>query len=320
MADICGTAQSCSADATLTITETADASQVTSCTTYSGSIALPTDLTDAPDGDGHTSLSIPGVEEIVGNVTIGNSGTLARLSFDDLKSIGGLQLENLTVLAELSMPQIESVSQMSLTALPALQQFAFSGSGVTEARSILITNTDLRSLQGLDQLETVESFNVNNNRALQNVSLQVSRIRNTINIEGTDEYQTGLVASFPMLQTAQNVTFRNCSSVSLPSLANVSQYLGFYGNAIESFEAPNLTTTGGLVFVDNTALTNISIPNLSSINGSCQIANNTMLERIDGLQEVTVITGSLDFNGNFSELVLLFNLCAMSKLTEYIQG
>ena len=294
-------AAQCSNSATLTITKTADASQIASCTTYSGSIALPTDLTDATDSNGHNSLSVSGVEKIVGNLTINNAVNLASVSFGSLKSLAGLQLGSLTVLSELSMPQIQTISQMNLTALPALQQFSFGNDGVTQSQSILITNTGLGSLQGLDQLETVDSFNVNNNNALQNISLQVSSIKNAINIAANDGFQLGLTTSFPMLQMAMNMTFRNCSSVSLPSLANVTQYLGFYGNTMESFAAPNLTTTGGLVFVDNTELTNISIPGLTSVNGSFQIANNTMLKKIDGVQKLSVVTASVDLNGNFSE-------------------
>lgn len=82
---------------------------------------------------------------------------------------------------------------------------------------------------------------------------------------------------------------------------NVTQYLGFYGNTMETQSLPNLTTTGGLVFVDNTQLSNISIPNLTSVNASLQIANNTMLKKIDGIQKLMTVTASLDFNGNFSE-------------------
>lgn len=294
----------CSNSATLTITKTADASQIASCTTYSGSIAIPTDLTDATDSNGHNSLSVSGVQKIVGNVTINNAVNLASLSFSSLRSLTGLQLGSLTVLSELSMPQIQTISQMNLTALPALQQFSFGNEGVTQSQSILITNTGLSSLQGLDQLETVDSFNVNNNAALQNISLQVSSIKNAINIAANDGYQSGLTTSFPLLQTAMNMTFRNCSSVSLPSLANVSQYLGFYGNTMENFAAPNLTTTGGLVFVDNTELTNISVPALTSVNGSFLIANNTLLKKIDGVQKLSVVTASIDLNGNFSEVDL----------------
>lgn len=215
--------------------------------------------------------------------------------------MGGFELGQLTVLSDLSFPKLTTVTVMNFTALPALQQLAFGDNGITQADSILITNTGLSSLQGINNLQTISTFNVNNNAALQNISLQVTSIKNSLDIEANDGYISGLTTSFPMLQTAQNMTFRNCSSVSLPSLANVTDDLGFYGNTMESFMAPNLTTVGGLIFVDNTALTNISIPGLVSVNGSYQIANNTMLKKINGFTKLSVIKGALDFNGNFSE-------------------
>jgi len=132
----------------------------------------------------------------------------------------------------------------------------------------------------------------------------VTSIKGALDIEANDGFSSGLTTSFPQLETAMNLTFRNCSSVSLPSLANVSQYLGFYGNTMQTFIAPNLTTTGGLVFVDNTALTNISIPGLQSVNGSYQIANNTMLKQINGFEKLATVKGALDFNGNFTDVEL----------------
>ena len=264
-------------------------------------MAIQTDLEDLSGSDGKNTLSIDDVEEIDGNFTINNAVNLASIQFAALKSITGLQLGGLTVLSELSMPQIETISRLNLTALPALQQFSFGGDGVAEATNVLITNTGLNSLKGLDNLETVESFNVNNNNALQNVSLSVTSIKNAVKIEANNGDQSGTAVSFPQLETARNLTFRNCSSVELPSLMNVSDYLGLYGNTFETFVASNLTSTGGLVFVDNTALTNISIPEIMSVNASCQIANNTMLKKIDGIQKLSVVTASLDFNGNFTE-------------------
>ena len=283
------------------MTRAADASQVASCTTYSGSIAIPTDLSDSVDDNGHNMLSVDNVQKIVGNVTINDAVSLESLSFGALRSLSGLQLGNLTVLSSLSMPDIQTIGQINLTGIPALQQFSFGNDGVSQTSSILITNTGLTSLEGLDQLETVDSFNVNNNPGLQNITLGVTSIKNAINIAANDGFQSGLTTAFPQLQTAMNMTFRNCSSVSLPQLANVTQYLGFYGNTMESFAAPNLTTTGGLVFIDNTALTNISIPLLTSVNASVQIANNTMLKKIDGIQKLSTVTASLDLNGNFTE-------------------
>ena len=294
-------AAQCSNAATLTITQSADASALASCTTYSGSVAIPTGLSTPQDTNGHQQLSVDGVQVISGNLTVTNAIMLSSLSFGDLKTIGGFELSGLTVLSELSFPQLTQVSSLNFTALPALQQMSFGGNGINQADSVLITNTGLSSLQGINNLESVSTFNVNNNAALQNISLQVTSIKNSLDIEANDGYVSGLTTTFPLLETAQNMTFRNCSSVSLPSLANVTQDLGFYGNTMTSFAAPNLTTVGGLIFVDNTDLTNISIPGLVSVNGSYQIANNTLLGKINGFQKLSVIKGALDFNGNFTE-------------------
>ncbi len=299
-ADLLAAAQ-CSNSATLTITASADASGLSSCTTYSGSVAIPTGLSVPVDPNGHQQLSVDGVQVITGNLTVTNAIMLSSLSFGDLSSVGGFELGGLTVLSELSMPQLTKVDQLNFTALPALQQLSFGGTGVTQASSILITNTGLSSLQGINNLQQVDFFNVNNNPSLQNISLQVTSIKNSLDIEANDGYVTGLQTSFPMLETAQNMTFRNCSSVSLPALANVTEDLGFYGNTMQSFAAPNLTTCGGLIFVDNTDLTNISLPLLTSINASYQIANNTQLKIINGFQKLSIIGGALDFNGNFTE-------------------
>ena len=291
----------CSTSATLTITASSDASALASCTTYSGSVAIPTGLSVPADGNGHQSLMVQDVQAITGNLTVTNAAMLSSLSFSSLKSLGGFELGQLTLLSELSFPQLTSVGTLNFTALPALQSLSFGGTGITKADSVLITNTGLSSLQGINNLQAVSTFNINNNQALQNISLQVTNIKNSLDIEANDGFVTGLMTTFPMLETATNMTFRNCSSVSLPSLANVSEDLGFYGNTMKTFSAPNLTTVGGLIFVDNTELTNISIPGLTSVNQSYQIANNTMLAKINGFPKLSVIRGALDFNGNFTE-------------------
>ena len=291
----------CSTSATLTIMSAADASSLASCTTYSGSVSIPSGATFPQDSSGHQSISIDGVQKITNNLTITGLDDLDSIEMGSLKSIGGFTLGALTQLSTLSLPQLSTIDSMNFTALPALQALSFGNTGVTQANTILVSNTGLTSLMGINNLESVSTFNVNNNQGLQNISLQVTSIKGALDIEANDGFSSGLTTSFPMLETAMNLTFRNCSSVSLPSLANVSQYLGFYGNTMQTFMAPNLTTTGGLVFVDNTALTNISIPGLSSVNGSYQIANNTMLKQINGFEKLATVKGALDFNGNFTE-------------------
>ena len=290
-------AQQCSG--TLTITASADVSALASCKTYSGSVVIPTGLSVPKDENGHQKLELTTVEKITGNLTVTSIEALTELHMDSIKSLAGMELASLTQLNTLSINQLQSVDQLNWSALPALQ--SWSGSGLTTASSILITNTGLAALDGLANLETVDYFNINNNLALTNISLKVTEIGKSLDIEANDGFSSGLSTSFPMLETAQNMTFQNCSEVLLPALKNVTDTLGFYGNNFKSFTAPKLTTAGGVVVVNNTDLTNVSLPLITTINGTCQIASNPELKKIDGFPQLSIVTGAVDFSGNFTE-------------------
>lgn len=290
----------CSTSGTTTITASADATALASCTTYSGSVAIPTGLAVPKDSDGLQVLQVDNIRKITGNLTVTNIGELASLTFGSLQSVFGFELGALERLATLSFPQLDSCDALNFTALPSLQTLDFGGIGITKARSVLITNTGLSALNGIENLKEVDLFNVNNNQALTNISLKVTSIKNSLNVEANDGFVSGLSTSFPLLETAQNMTFRNCSQILLPSLKNVTDELGFYGNTFTNFSAPKLSSAGGIIFVDNTELINITLPNLEKIDGAYQIANNTKLSIIDGFQKLSVIKGTLDFSGNFS--------------------
>lgn len=294
-------AQDCSTSGTTTISVSAEASALASCTTYSGSVAIPTGLDVPRDSDGHQQLQVDTLRKITGNLTVTDNGQLTSLSFGSLQSVDGFELGALERLAQLSFPQLSTVDALNFTALPALQTLNFGNIGITKARSILITNTGLAALTGIDNLQDVDLFNVNNNPALTNISLQVKSIKGSLNILANDGSPAGLTTSFPLLETALNMTFRNCSQIFLPALKNVTDELGFYGNTFTNFTAPKLTTAGGITFVDNTELVNVSLPNLEKVDGAFQIANNTELDVLDGFKKLAVVAGTLDFRGEFSE-------------------
>jgi len=109
---------------------------------------------------------------------------------------------------------------------------------------------------------------------------------------------------FPNLQTAQNITFRNCPTISIPSLMNVTGSLGFYTNSLSTLSAVNLTSIGqSLAINTNSALTNISLPVLATIGGGFQVQNNTQLTNLT-MPALTTIGGALDFYGGLSSVSL----------------
>jgi hypothetical protein len=279
---------------TATINSQADATALADCTTISGSVVIGT----AASGE----IDLNGPDQIKGDLIAENAGALTSLTSTSIATIGGaFTLSNLTVLSTLSFSDLTSVGSINWAALPALPSLTFP-QFVTSASSVVITNTFLSTLDGIN-LETVDTLNINNNNRLKTFSTQVANITSSLNIDSNGK---SLDVSFPNLIWAANMTFRNVSTVSIPSLAVVNGSLGFYENYFTSLSAPNLTKVGdtangqgGLAFVANPSLANITIPNIETVGGAFQIANNSALDDIS-FPALTQVGGAIDFSGNFS--------------------
>lgn len=226
-----------------------------------------------------------------------NVPNMASLSGDSLSQIDdSFQLNNVQTLTTLNFPALTAVDTVDWVGLPNLQGLSFTA-GLQQASSLSIQNTELGSLDGIN-LQVIDSLIVANNPYLDQVSMQLGNVSTALTLEANGR---NVQASFPNLEWAYNMTFRNVSSVSLPSLATLNGSLGFYSNYIMSLSAPNLTTVGGgLAFVSNEDLTNVSMPELKTVSGGLQLANNTALKSINGFPRLTDVGGAVDFNGNFT--------------------
>ncbi|KIV99268.1 hypothetical protein, variant [Verruconis gallopava] len=283
---------SCSTSATLTVVSPADASALSSCTTFSGSVAIATEAA----GD----FSFPSVREITGDLTATGATNVTSISADSIESIGGtFGLDNLQRLNTLNFQEITSVGKLDFSGLPNLNTLNFP-QNIQSAQSLNIQNTFLSSLNGIN-LQSVESIYIANNNLLQDISFQVSNLTGTINVESNGDQ---LKCAFPNLITAANITFRDVPSISIPSLTNTTGSLGFYENTITTINAPNLTTVGGTLAINtNPKLTNISMPVLQTITGGLQVQNNTILEEVT-FPALTTISGATDMYGNFTSVSL----------------
>jgi hypothetical protein len=273
----------------MTVQNGGDASAIGSCSTFSGSIAVQT-------GAG-TQLDFGDVEKITGTLSYGDDSNIQTISANSLQSLGGLNLFNLSGLSALNLGALDTVGDLSLQGLGSLGQFNF-GDGISEADSITIVNTQVSALTGVSTATKIKNLAVSDNQYLSNISFAVTEI-GMVNI-GPNNVQQGQDLEFPNLVTATSLTFRNASVVSTPMLHNVSQTLGLYGNTIQSYSATNLTWLGALVINDNSAVTNISFPSLTYINGSnatLQIANNSKLAVIDGFPKLKSVSGNVEFSG-----------------------
>ena len=279
---------------TTTITAATDVAAITQCSTFSGSVALQTGSATG------NQLNLDGIEEITGDLSYEGDHDVTSISAAQLKQVGGLILGDLPVLSTLSLTALTKVGDaLNFTGLGTIQNLNFGDPGVTSAGSVTIINTHLVNLKGLDQLTQVNNYMVNSNPLLNNIQLPVKSL-DVLDIGANDVANGGLTTNFPNLQFASNITIRNATVVSMPALLNTTGSLGFYGNDFKVFNATNLTSAGGLVFANNNALTNISLPSLTEITtGLLQVANNTDLKTISGFDKLNEVRGNIDFVGDF---------------------
>lgn len=276
-----------------TIANSGDAGGLASCTTYKGDVTIATQAAQ--------SIALDGVKEITGDLVAKDATNLTGLSGSSLQTIGGkFNLNGLTILSNLNFPELSTVQTIQWVALPALQELSFT-TAVTMAENVLITNTQLNSLNGIN-LQEVGIFDINNNPYLKEISVQLGNVSQYLSLEANNK---GLVAKFPNLEWANNMTVRNVSEMMIPSLASVNGSFGLYDNFFESLAGPNLTSVGGsLAFDSNGDLKNISLPMLTKVGGAYQISNNTDLGSIDGFKKLQTVAGAVDFTGAFKNISL----------------
>ncbi|RPA79850.1 hypothetical protein BJ508DRAFT_327903 [Ascobolus immersus RN42] len=280
---------------TTNIQSDGDVQKLASCSTVKGDIIVGEDV---------TQFQLAEVQGIEGDLVIEKATGLTSIDMPKVRFINGnFKLTGLTILNTLSAPQLGKVGSIEWVTLPALQSLTFTRT-VTEADDVLISDTQLGSLEGLN-LKTVGTFDINNNKQLRNVDLQLQNVTKALRIEFNKFGGKSVQVNLPNLETVQNATFRDAQSVSVPSLYRVDNSIAFVNNTFESLSLPNLTDVGeSIAWVSNSKLTNISAPILEDVGGTFQIANNTKLTNVDGFPELKTVGGAVDMAGTFENATL----------------
>lgn len=303
----------CSVSATSTIQNAGDATALSSCATFSGSIAIATGTTD--------DIALNGIKKLNGNLVATNNSNMKRISADSLEEVdGSVELDGLTRLYAIDMPKLKTVETIKWNALPNLQTIGFTAE-VTKADNVRIENTALRSLEGIN-IEQADTIFVANNGYINEINMQLGNVSDSLTFADNNEQ---LAVTLPNLIWATNLTFRFIGSLEMPSLETLNGSLGLYNNGFDTFSAPNLTSIGeALAIVANEKVSNISFPQLTKITDNLQIANNTNLTSITGFPKLTSVGGAFDVSGNMSEVETpeldsvkgAFNLQSTGNITE----
>ena len=273
----------------MTINSNSDVSKLESCSKLDGKLTVGTAV---------TSVELPStLNSITGDLEIIGATQLTSFDASGLKTIGGsFNLQGLTVLSTLSCPELVSVGDISWATLPALQSLSFTKE-VSKARNVEITDTLLSSLNGIN-LRTCQRFNINNNRYLKLVTVQLEDVSEILVVDANGK---DLNASFPNLVWANNITIRHAGDISFPVLEAVNNSAAFVNNTFASADFPELSKVGeSLAFVSCSRLTKISADALEEIGGTFQLANNTRLAKVDGFGALKVVGGAVDLSGVFT--------------------
>ncbi|KAF4906810.1 Protein ecm33 [Colletotrichum viniferum] len=280
------------ASATVTVTDAAMATNIP-CTTIQGSVKISEDISG--------NIDINGPKTIKGDLIVTNATNLVGLSSSSLATIeGSFTMQGLTLLSDLRFTQLATVGSISWITLPALGSLVFGTAGVTKVNNIVISDTFLKSLDGLN-VASVDELHINNNKNLVSYSNQLANATKTIEINSNG---ADLGITLPNLIWANEIIIADAAKVEMPSLEVVNSSIKFDKNTFTEFIAPNLTkcSDGDVSFINNVELANLSLPLLTKTGGGLTIQNNTLLQKIDGLPKLEQIGGAVLLRGNFSEV------------------
>ncbi|KAI0973846.1 GPI-anchored cell wall organization protein ecm33 [Xylaria arbuscula] len=278
------------------INSQADAQQIADCETVTNDLVLST--TAGPSIDLSGSLT-----KIGGSLIVKNNGLIQTLRSDSLQTIGDIfQLNNDTSLTSVIFPDLGSTGSIDWATLPAFQEPTFGTPGITKAKSVTVADTFVSNLDGIN-VQDVTDMNINNNRRLSKFSTSIKTLSNALYVTAN---ALNMTMEMPNLIWIANMTIANVSTFSVPSLEAVNGSIRFDSNYFTDFNAANLTTIqdGDLSFVSNPQLTNITIPQLTKVGGGVTIANNTALDKVNGLPKLAQVGGAIIMRGSFNEIDL----------------
>lgn len=250
---------------TRTISNDADATEMATCTVFSGSIAIATSMPG--------EVEVLGVTEVLEDFVVANNSFITSLGSESLKRINGnFKMFNTTILSTVSFPALIQVGTLDWSALPAVSFFNFTA-GLSTVTNFTIANTFLSSFEGIN-LKNADNIHINNNLRLQELSLPLEASSVSINI-----VQNGLklAVDFPSLKTAGTINLSRISSISMQALTYLSGRLLLLNSGLTKFNVDTLTVVGTNLTIQNNAnLVSTSFQGLLSAD-SIDITNNSAL-------------------------------------------
>ncbi|RCK60729.1 Cell wall protein ECM33 [Candida viswanathii] len=271
-----------------TATASAEVQRIAACETAVGDVTI--------QGTAFGTIELTGLEQFYGGLHINNATQATVVNAPTLQLVSGeLEFNANTILSRLNLAQLTTVGSLNLNALPALEDVGLTA-GLTSAESVIISDTGLSSLSGIDVYQ-LQVFNVNNNDNIDTIDSGLREVTDTLDISYNAEK---VDVSFPQLSVAKNIVLQSINSISAPNLTATNGSLAVSSSSVEKIEFAKLTSIGNSLTINkNDDLTELDFPELTSIGGALNIADNDELKSFSGFPELKSIGGSVNINGTF---------------------
>ncbi|KJZ76316.1 hypothetical protein HIM_04398 [Hirsutella minnesotensis 3608] len=244
------------------------------------------------------SLSLQGPKQLRKDLIIRNATKLIGISSSSINSVAGtLELTGLQLLSSFNMQSLTQVGNLKLQNLPQLSGMTLGSEGVTKAKSIVITDTFISDLSGLniDQADTIDISNNGKLTMFNSVLSNVTTFKLTNN-------GNNMQVNMSNLEFAKEIQFRQVKSFDAPALNRVGSIKFNDSPELLSVSANNLTNIdASLTLINNKKLSELSFKSLVTIKGDLTVQNNTALEQIDGFPKVATV-GAILLRGNFKNV------------------
>jgi hypothetical protein len=240
---------------------------------------------------------LTGVQAIYGDLSIDNAIKAVTINAPDLELVAGeFEITNATILSTLNLAKLTTVGTLQFTTLPALGQIGLT-SGLTSAESVIISDTSITSLEGINVFK-LKVFNINNNGEIDVIHSGLQKVTSGLTI--TDN-NPSVNVTLDKLASTNDLTLGKIGSLSAANLTTVNGSLSVIDTSVEDLEFKKLTSIGKSLTIDtNDDLDSIDFPKLTSVGGALEIGQNDDLENFGGFPELETVGGTVNMTGSFN--------------------
>jgi hypothetical protein len=228
------------------------------------------------------------------SLTIINNQALASINFSNLKkTYKDVAINNNPSLASLSFPSLEKSTSgiFTITNNNGLTNIQFPI--LNSLLAITIESNPVLSTINFDSLtKSTSQISINNN----NLNTILFPLATNIIVSITDSHTTSV--SLPQLTSGAMHFVCPLTTLNAPAITNC--FIEISSSLLTTLDFPNLTTSSLIELQNNNSLTNVSLPNLTSVESYFNIVSNPQLNTIS-------IPSIISINPNYSNFGYYFN-------------